>query len=433
MTEGIMFLENSDFYFTLRVVIITLASLSMMCSVSEFKYKTKKVICILALFLLYTLLITGVLVYFFGYLGFLRLVLLVISVPGSLLIYWLDTNSPAKAVFHYTTQLLFSFYTAITVGLVNACLWDRITIDLILLAVTYPLVILFEYRFLRRHFLQLSAIAEHGWGILSLIPCSLLLLASALAFYPVHILKNPSAVTTFYLLAVVIITIYFTIFRYLSIQYHLQLSKHNMELLELQVNNLAEKLSENETTAENARIERHDTRHHFQITASLMENGDTHAALEYIHTILAQVHESDQMRYCSNPVLNAVLSSYFGQAKKEHIRLEVSLSIPERFPVDVMEFSTVVANALENAITACCGLPEAERKIVIKCIQKPSFMLEISNTYAGTVLFSEDQLPVSGKNGHGIGSRSIAAFCKKYDAVYSFHAENGWFTVKVIM
>ncbi len=428
-----MYIENNDLYFTLRTVIITVCTVAMMCSITDFKYSAKKITGFYLLFALYTLGITGVLVHFFGYLILLRMGLLVISLPGILLTYFLAKDQPAKAVFNYTSQILFSAYCCLSLLLINTRLWNSAFIDLPLTLASYSLIILFEYRFVRPRFLRLSATVEQGWGILSLIPCSLLVLVFTIAYYPVHLGSNPTGVVLFYLLAAVTAVIYFTIFQYLSLQYRSQLASHNMELLALQVSNLKERLSENEASAEAARIERHDARHHFQTISSLLEQEDTQAALTYIHTSLAQLHEPDQTRYCSNPVLNAVLSSYLGQAKREHIRLETHLSIPDSLPVDATELSIVCANALENAIHACLSLPEEDRRIVLTCIHQPSLMLEISNPYAGTIPFSGDGFPVAATSGHGIGTRSIAAFCKKHDALYSFHGENGWFTVKVVL
>lgn len=428
-----MYIENNDLYFTFRIVIITVCTVAMVCSTSEFKYSAKKVTGFFSLYALYALGITGVLVHFFGYLGFLRVSLLAISLPGILLTYFLAKDQPAKAVYNYTSQILFSAYCCLSILLINTRLWNSALMDFLLVIVIYSLAILFEYRFIRPRFLRLSSTVEQGWGILSLIPCSLLVLAFTIAFYPVHLGNNPSGIVLFYLLAAVTAVIYFTIYQYLSLQYRSQLASRNMELLALQVSNLKERLSENEAAAETARIERHDTRHHFQTISSLLEKEDTQSALAYIHTSLAQLQEPDQTRYCSNPVLNAVLSSYLGQAKREHILLELHLSIPDSLPVDATELSIVFANALENAIHACLNLPEEERRIILKCIHQPSLMLEISNPYAGIILFSEDGLPVSATRGHGIGTRSIAAFCKKHDALCSFHGENGWFTVKVVL
>ena len=41
----------------------------------------------------------------------------------------------------------------------------------------------------------------------------------------------------------------------------------------------------------------------------------------------------------------------------------------------------------------------------------------------------ENGIPQSTQDGHGYGSRSIAAFCNKIGGYYEFKAENGVFTL----
>ena len=97
------------------------------------------------------------------------------------------------------------------------------------------------------------------------------------------------------------------------------------------------------------------------------------------------------------------------------------------------ELAIVFSNALENAIHACMRLPEEQREIRCKVISYPNLMFEFSNPYTGTVRFDERGLPVSSRQGHGIGSHSIAAFCEKHGAAYQYTAENGQFTLRVIL
>lgn len=427
-----MFVDENTLYAILRVVVIVLGTLGMMCSTTEFKYSARKIAGILSLYILYVLGSTYALVYFFGYLFFVRIFLLTITTPAILLLYKIAKSNPTRAIFTYATQVLFSLYVCATIMFVNTSIWNSALADLILLLSSFTLVIWLEYRFIRRPFLYLAAHVKN-WGILSLLPCSLMLFSVFLAFCEGHYSKNPTAIKQIYLFGVVIIIIYFAVFQNLYTQYRFQLTNRNAELLELQVNNLTEKLTESQKAEKNARIERHDTRHKFQITASLLENGNTKEALEYIQTSLSQIHEPTQILYCNNPILNATLSTYLEHAKKEQIELETHFSFPDILPVDAAELSIVFANALENAIYACIKLPEENRKIICKCIHNPTLMIEVSNPCEEEVLFSEDNLPLASENGHGFGTRSIAAFCKKYDALYIFEAKDGWFIVKIVL
>ena len=88
------------------------------------------------------------------------------------------------------------------------------------------------------------------------------------------------------------------------------------------------------------------------------------------------------------------------------------------------------ATALENAIRACMELPEPARIIRCRVIRHPGLMFVISNPCAGVVCFDEHGLPRS--DGHGLGTRSISAFCKKYGALCRYEWAEGWFFLRVI-
>lgn len=428
-----MLFENNLPYLIFKVTLITFCTLGMMCSTTKFKYSFRQLIAIFSLFLFYVLISSAVIMYFWGFIFLARIFVITISLPAIIMIYKLAKVQPAFAVFNHATQILFSLYITGTITLVNTALHGSELTDILLRIAAYLLTILLEFAFIRKPFLQLTALTQKGWGILSLIPCSLILLAAAIASYPTHFTRNPSGPLLIYLLGAVIVIIYFAIFQYLSMQYHFQMTSHNQELLELQVQSLKEKASETAAATEKARIDIHDTRHRLQTIASLVENGETQAVLDYINNSISQFQFQAPVPYCSNPILNATLSSYLERAEAENIVLETYFSIPDTLPVDPAELSIVFANALENAITACRSLPEGQRKINCKCIHKPKLMLEVSNTFAGTVAFSKDGLPISEDEAHGIGTRSIMAFCKKNNAYYNYKAENGWFSLKIVL
>lgn len=78
------------------------------------------------------------------------------------------------------------------------------------------------------------------------------------------------------------------------------------------------------------------------------------------------------------------------------------------------------ANAFQNSINACAELPEEKRVIKCKCLCYPNLIFSISNPYAGTINVDSDGYPASDKPGHGIGTRSIKVFCKKYNTTVDY-------------
>ncbi len=427
-----MLFEDNAFYMTFKVIVIVLGTLGMMCSTTEFKRNYTRNFCALSLYLLYVIISSSAIIHFFGYLFFARICVFTISFPAVLSIYIFARTPLAKTIFIYASQILLSLYACATVTLITTKLHASELADCLMRVLSYLLIIILEFALVRRPFLGLSKNIRNGWGILSLIPCFLIMFVMAFALYPVHYTQSTSTVVLIYLFGIVIVIIYFSIFQYLTIQYQFQMTSHNQELLKLQVQNIREKAAEITAVAEKARIDMHDIRHRLQTIASLMENGETQSALDYISNSISQLRLQKSVLYCNDPILNATLSFYLERAAEENIVLETHFSIPDTLPADSAELSIVFANALENAITACRQLSEHNRKIICKCIQKPKFMLEISNPYTGTITFSKDGIPISNEAEHGIGTRSIMAFCKKNNVFYNFTAEDGWFMVTLV-
>lgn len=212
---------------------------------------------------------------------------------------------------------------------------------------------------------------------------------------------------------------------------HLAESRIQADLLSTQVSALRHRLEDSQTAENAMRIERHDFRHRLLTVASLIEQGDQQTALDYIGAAQRHLDEITPECWCSNPVLDAVFRYYFTQAKEQHIRIEAELIMPESLPADVSELSIVFANALENAIRACMELPEEKREIQCRSRVCSRLILQVDNPYLGEIRFDREGRPVTTRKGHGTGTQSIAAFCKKYNAIWDYQAEDGWFRLRI--
>ena len=60
-------------------------------------------------------------------------------------------------------------------------------------------------------------------------------------------------------------------------------------------------------------------------------------------------------------------------------------------------------------------------------------MFEIENPQPDRITFGRNGLPLLPEGGMEAHIRSIVAFCEKYDAFYTFTAENGWFKIMVTL
>ena len=60
-------------------------------------------------------------------------------------------------------------------------------------------------------------------------------------------------------------------------------------------------------------------------------------------------------------------------------------------------------------------------------------LLEMENTCAEGAILDENGYPVAVEVGHGIGSKSVIAFAKKYDGELLYKIENGVFQVRLLV
>lgn len=185
---------------------------------------------------------------------------------------------------------------------------------------------------------------------------------------------------------------------------------------------------------EKIRVYRHDMRFITQAAVSMLERGDVAGALKYLGESDAKLNDTSLVHYCDNAVLDALIAYYAERAQERNITVTAHMDLGVELPADEMELSTVFANALENAIHACGKLPErAEKRIELTAVSSPHFCIEIANTYTGDVVFDGEGFPVTQEPGHGLGTRSIAAFMKKYGAVYSYKLSDGMFRFRFLI
>ena len=65
----------------------------------------------------------------------------------------------------------------------------------------------------------------------------------------------------------------------------------------------------------------------------------------------------------------------------------------------------------------------------IKVLSRPKFVIMVRNTFDGNVEFDDQGIPQAMADGHGFGTRSIAAFCENVGGYCQFEAQDGTFSV----
>ena len=203
--------------------------------------------------------------------------------------------------------------------------------------------------------------------------------------------------------------------------------------LNLQVIQSMREIENLRKSQEKASIYRHDLRHHMLYVSSCIENGCTEQAQEYIQEICAEIEASKVALYSENEAINLILSAFVGKAEELGIPMEVHMAIPSKITVSESDLCVLLSNALENALHACERLHAKERAARIEVAgfeKRGKLFFEINNTCDGNV-FIKNEIPVTYKEGHGIGVRSICAIVEKYGGMYVFKVKDGWFVLRI--
>ena len=177
----------------------------------------------------------------------------------------------------------------------------------------------------------------------------------------------------------------------------------------------------------------HDFRHSTQTMIGLLESGDTNTAIGYLKDLMGMIAITKE-EYCQHPAVNSILCFWAEQSRRKNILLLIETVVPEKLEIEPVELSALFANAIENAYFACMELPkEVPRSIKVEAhYDGKRLAIGITNTCKGSVRF-ENKMPISSKEGGGIGTRSMVYTVKRFYGAYTFSAEDGLFVTRFVL
>ena len=205
------------------------------------------------------------------------------------------------------------------------------------------------------------------------------------------------------------------------------------ELIRMQLSSLHTEMASTRKSEQKMSILRHDTRHHLSVLRTLIQQGDSDKALEYLNEISQTYDDTVIKAYCKNEMVNSVLSIYNTRFEEQKIQWEVQVGIGEKLPCSEMMFCAILSNVLENAMHAVQELPEGKRWIQLSLSEKAGHLLLMEkNAVRSTPTFT-DGIPVTERSGHGLGARSIVYYVESLHGQYQFFMENADFVVRIIL
>ncbi len=180
-------------------------------------------------------------------------------------------------------------------------------------------------------------------------------------------------------------------------------------------------------------VYQHDMRHHMNMIEGLLNAGESRQAAEYVARVQSDIAAITPRRFCENELVNLLCSAFLDKAQRSGVELTVDARLPRELPVSDTELCSILSNGLENAVRAAAASGVAEPWAELYCgVKLNKLLIEIKNPYAGTVTL-RDGVPVSGREGHGFGCRSISAIARSHGGLCVFQGSDGLFCMQVIL
>ena len=177
---------------------------------------------------------------------------------------------------------------------------------------------------------------------------------------------------------------------------------------------------------------RHDINNQLASIKSMVHSRHIEQAEELIGELENTVRNTQEYRYCSIPVVNAVISEKNKEAEKYGIRLVTKIDIPDSAGITQHHLCSAFANMIDNAIRAERGFTEkdSDKKIInVDAVSDSvSVYITVRNYVSGVEISREDDSSL-----HGYGQKILGDIAEIYSGTFDATEKNGEYTCTLVM
>lgn len=180
----------------------------------------------------------------------------------------------------------------------------------------------------------------------------------------------------------------------------------------------------------------HDIKNHLLCLGSLLEEGSSEKAKQYLKDITNQVYHDKKIIHTDNYILDALLSEKAFLAKEKKIRFTVDLNLKKEMEIQPADWCAIFGNALDNAIEACDQVTQEKRFIHVTAISTGSLVkIKIENAVQGAVVIRGNgcETTKKRKDEHGYGLANIEKAVKHYDGIMELTTQKGIFIMQILL
>ncbi|NMA65097.1 MAG: sensor histidine kinase [Clostridiaceae bacterium] len=291
----------------------------------------------------------------------------------------------------------------------------------------------FFYKYVAVTLIQLMEKSKKSCILLGAVPLFYYLFDYITTIYTDLLYQGVSGAVQFMPSVFSIFYFVFIILYYVEMQKQVRAHRER-DMLEAQLHGAHSELVSLRQMQDLAATYRHDMRHHFAILLGMASEGNIEKIKKYLNSVQADIDAITPIRFCENETANLILSTFYTKAKNAEITMKVDSKLPSSIPLSDTELCSLLSNGLENAVLAASACLNPEHRVVTvkTMVHKTNLLIFIENCYEGAIVM-KDRLPKSSGKGHGYGTRSIQAIADAHGGQAIFTAENGVFTLKIMI
>ena len=177
---------------------------------------------------------------------------------------------------------------------------------------------------------------------------------------------------------------------------------------------------------------RHDINNQLASIKNMVHSRHIEQAEELIGELENTVRNTQEYRYCSIPVVNAVISEKNKEAEKYGIRLVTKIDIHDSCGITQHHLCSAFANMIDNAIRAERGFTEkdSDKKIInVDAVSDSvSVYITVRNYVSGVEISREDDSSL-----HGYGQKILGDIAEIYSGTFDTTEKNGEYTCTLVM
>ena len=417
------------------VLIIVFGTLTM-CTLADVHFQDftrKKVIAVIIYFVIFIIFnVTMQIIYGFELYG--DFYILFTQIPLYVLLFILTKYRGIKLLFLYSSITIFSS----TAMVLSSFIIYFTKAPLLGVVPSYTLMLVCVHHFLKKPVNSLLENVDNkliGWlSILPMLYYAYNYYSTKYQYFKIVTVINHSFWERCLTLTIVLYS-YVLIIRLFKTQQEKAALDLVQQITSQQLHDATQQIKQLRQAEKRAALYRHDMRHHFNYLNSCISQNKLNDATDYIQQIFDVFDDTKIIPYSSNESINLVLSSFKKEAEDSNITFTVNAPAQDFTRYAILDLCKLLYNGLENAIAACQQIDESKaRYINIDLYEKNGKLCcEITNNYAIPPYFNADGIPLSIRNGHGFGVKSMIYVVNKYQGVYKFSAKDGQFHFQMSM